>query len=175
MRTPDPAHSPRADIATPGADCFATFFDSTRLHLIGFLHLQGAEHSDAIDIAHDTLDLAYEHWATIRNPRAWAFTTAIRALRRRQATLKRLTTELPETLCPTSSRETSHSEYLHDIVQVLGTLPDQQRQVMAWSLYGHTPADIAEALELNPDTVRSNLRHARQTVSARITLPEDQR
>jgi len=48
-------------------------------------------------------------------------------------------------------------------------LPDRQRQVFDLvDLQGHSPAEVAEALELSPSTVRVTLLRARRSIRSRI-------
>jgi RNA polymerase sigma-70 factor (ECF subfamily) len=48
--------------------------------------------------------------------------------------------------------------------------------ILAWSLDGFTPAQIAQALRIAPATVRSNLRHVRERLRRhRAAPPGDQR
>jgi RNA polymerase sigma-70 factor (ECF subfamily) len=48
-------------------------------------------------------------------------------------------------------------------------LPDRQREVFALAdLQGHTPAEIAAMMELEPVTVRTHLLRARRSIRARI-------
>lgn len=63
-----------------------------------------------------------------------------------------------------------------DLIELLATLPGLQRTVLAWSLDGFTPAEIAQALRVDPATVRSNLRHVRERLRRhRAAPPDDQR
>lgn len=54
-------------------------------------------------------------------------------------------------------------------VELLATLPDTQRTVLAWSLDGFAPAAIGTALGMPASTVRSNLRHARERLNRRVS------
>jgi RNA polymerase sigma factor (sigma-70 family) len=47
------------------------------------------------------------------------------------------------------------------VLEGLAALPDRQRQVMAWRYDGYSPEEIAELLDMNVSTVRSNIRHAK--------------
>jgi RNA polymerase sigma-70 factor (ECF subfamily) len=52
-------------------------------------------------------------------------------------------------------------EQRHTVMRLLDLLPARQRQVMAWTYDGATPAEIADSLKISSDAVRSNLRKAR--------------
>ncbi|WP_203789367.1 RNA polymerase sigma factor [Paractinoplanes rishiriensis] len=50
------------------------------------------------------------------------------------------------------------------VLALVGRLPREQRAVMAFTYDGWSPAEIAELLEKDPQTVRSTLRQARIAV-----------
>ena len=55
------------------------------------------------------------------------------------------------------------------VLAVLAALPDEQREVWALTeLEAMTAAEIAEALDISPNTVSSRLRLARQTIARRL-------
>jgi RNA polymerase sigma factor (sigma-70 family) len=56
------------------------------------------------------------------------------------------------------------------VLQVLRSLPPQQRAVMAWTIDGFTPAEIAEQLECDPAAVRKNLQRARESLKRTLSL-----
>lgn len=57
-------------------------------------------------------------------------------------------------------------EQRHEVLRVLDLLPLRQRQVMAWTLDGYPPAQIADELGITAEAVRSSLRKARRTLAA---------
>jgi RNA polymerase sigma factor (sigma-70 family) len=72
---------------------------------------------------------------------------------------------VPDTSSPLSAA--SEAE-LHDearvVLAALADLPPKQRQVMAWSIDGFSPAEIAGELDVDPATVRQNLAKARKNL-----------
>jgi len=56
-------------------------------------------------------------------------------------------------------------EQRHEVLRVISQLPPRQRQVMAWTFDGYTPAEIAEILRLAPDAVRQSLAKARRALA----------
>jgi RNA polymerase sigma-70 factor (ECF subfamily) len=56
----------------------------------------------------------------------------------------------------------------HQVIEQLGLLPPRQRQVMAWTFDGYTPAEIAEELGLSSATVRGSMRKARNTLARHV-------
>ena len=50
------------------------------------------------------------------------------------------------------------------VLAALAALPPKQRQVMAWSIDGYSPAEIARKLGADPTAVRQNLTKARKNL-----------
>ncbi|RKN05397.1 RNA polymerase sigma factor [Streptomyces radicis] len=149
---------------------FSAFYRATVPGLVGFLVNQGATLSVAADVAQETLIKAYQRWSDLDNPRAWAHRVASRALIRRIAEVREEPVErVPE---PTSllPRPDAAAEWetRHDILRALVQLPYRQRQVMAWTLGGYTPAEIAEELGMTPEAVRASLLKARRAAVAQL-------
>ncbi|MEW1548299.1 sigma factor-like helix-turn-helix DNA-binding protein [Streptomyces tsukubensis] len=65
-------------------------------------------------------------------------------------------------------------EARYDVLPLLQSLPMKQRQVMAWTLAGFTPADIADQLGEPAANVRANLRLARRAAAAYLTAREEE-
>jgi RNA polymerase sigma-70 factor (ECF subfamily) len=171
---PDPDPAPRQQVedtqsASPDDLIvveFARFYRETAPALVRFLVLQGTQVADAADIAQDTLSSAYTHWHKITNPRAWSFRTASRAwIRHAVATShEELAADPPRSpLLGTIPTDAWHLR--HELITALAALPARQRQVMAWTLSGYTPTEIAEELSLTSDQVRANLRLARRALA----------
>uniref|UniRef100_UPI003F499906 RNA polymerase sigma factor n=1 Tax=Streptomyces chartreusis TaxID=1969 RepID=UPI003F499906 len=155
---------------------FSAFYRSTIRPLVAFLINQGAAVHVAADIAQDTMTSAYRRWSELHTPRPWAYKVASRALVRKFATIdEEPVEEIPE---PTSllARPDAIGEWetRHDALPLLRSLPPRQRQVLAWTLAGFTPADIAEHLALPGDTVRANLRKARRAAAAYLKAREEE-
>ncbi|GAA1069081.1 hypothetical protein GCM10009647_090990 [Streptomyces sanglieri] len=157
----------RQDLRNETDEEFSAFYRSTIRPLVAFLINQGAAVHVAADIAQDTMTSAYRRWNELRTPRPWVYKVASRALVRRFAsTEEEPVGEIPE---PTSllARPDAIEEWetRHDTLPMLRSLPPRQRQVLAWTLAGFTPGDIAEHLGLPSDTVRANLLKARRAAA----------
>lgn len=157
---------------------FSAFYRSGIRPLVAFLINQGATVHVAADIAQDAMTAAYRRWTDLRSPRAWVHTVASRALVRQFAALEEdLVDDLPE---PTSllarPDDIAEWESLHTLRPLLESLPPRQRQVLAWTFAGFTPADIATHVGggLTAETVRANLKKARRTAAAHFAREEDQ-
>ncbi|MEU4180406.1 sigma-70 family RNA polymerase sigma factor [Streptomyces sp. NPDC026589] len=153
---------------------FASFYRDVLSSLVGFLINQGACVRDAADIAQESMTDAYRCWGDIEYPKAWVHKAASRALVRKVAQIEELVEDVPE---PTSllPRPDAIAEWevRHDALLILRGLPPRQRQVMAWTLNGFTPTDIAHHLGLSAETVRANLKKARRAAVARIKEREE--
>jgi RNA polymerase sigma factor (sigma-70 family) len=156
---------------------FSEFYRKFVPTLVAFLVWQGARLPDATDIAQDTMIKAYQRWSEIRQPQAWARTVASRALASRMASSKEDPVDhLPEssTLLATSF-DVEAWERRHEVLRALDRLPPRQRQVMAWTLDGYTPGEIAEELRISPEAVRANLMKARRSLVVHLNTPQDER
>src|SRR5690606_29875874 len=56
-------------------------------------------------------------------------------------------------------------ELRHDLLPLLRTLPPRQRQVLAWTLSGFTPAEIAAELRMTSNAVSASLKKARRAAT----------
>ena len=78
---------------------FAACYRSEKLPLVRFLMNHGATQHEAHDIAQETFTQAWQHWSSIRAPRAWLRTVALRefyrGLPRREAPVDPLPDILP--------------------------------------------------------------------------------
>lgn len=172
-RTPSVPSAPLDTDTSSTDDAFTMFYPATIKPLIAFLILQGASLPDAAEVAQDTLLSAYERWDTLDNPRAWSYRVASRAWARKHFSIKEdLTADQPEPSPVLCTTEIEHWELEYDAVRAISALPSRQRQVMAWTLYGFTPNEIAQELGMSNDAVRSNLHKARRALSTRLSRTE---
>lgn len=156
--------------SSPRPGSFDEFYRCERPRLDVFVRRMGATWEEAKDIAQDTMLAAFIHWKEITNPRAWVRVAAVRKFlrqqeRSRQGTELAYRSEWGVSSCYTPPATYEETEIVLDAI---GKLPSAQRQVMAWSIDGYTPAEIAGILGENVATVRSNLRHARRQLAERL-------
>ncbi|MBT2225658.1 hypothetical protein KLK06_07315 [Nonomuraea sp. NEAU-A123] len=52
---------------------------------------------------------------------------------------------------------------------MLRGLPHRQRQVLAWTFSGYTPAEIADQLGMTPNAVSASLKKARRAAIKHLT------
>ncbi|MEV7068855.1 sigma-70 family RNA polymerase sigma factor [Streptomyces collinus] len=155
---------------------FSAFYRKTISRLVGFLVNHGATLPMAADIAQDTMTKAYGRWTELHEPQAWVHTVASRAyIRRATHVPEDPVDQVPE---PTSllPRPDAIAEWetLHDTLQLVKRLPYRQRQVLAWTLSGYTPSEIAEQLELTSEAVRASLKRARRAVAQYVKQGEEE-
>ncbi|MFJ3901360.1 RNA polymerase sigma factor [Streptomyces sp. NPDC090025] len=153
---------------------FAAFYRAMIKPLVGFLVRQGASLPLAADIAQETMLSAHRRWADLRAPKAWVHTVASRELGRvLYGTKEEPVAELPAPTALLAHPDLASAWEAQDLaLRVLAALPPRQRQVLAWTLAGFRPVEIAEQLELSAETVRGNLRKARLAAAAFLTAEE---
>ncbi|MEW2570174.1 sigma-70 family RNA polymerase sigma factor [Streptomyces sp. NPDC047070] len=187
MSAHDPADSadpPAAPPAPPGQHHrvryqkdheFSAFYLAAIRPLTGFLINHGAGVQAAADIAQEVMADVYRNWERISHPRAWVHTGASRMLVRKVASVEEPVDEVPE---PTSlvPRPDAIAEWeaQHDALPLLRSLPVKQRQVLAWTLAGFTPTDIADHLGQPAENVRANLKKARRAAAAYLKAREEE-
>ncbi|WP_433464052.1 RNA polymerase sigma factor [Spirillospora sp. CA-128828] len=150
-------------------EAFAACYRTEKLKVVRYLINQGANEHEAHDAAQAAFMQAFRQWDTIRNPRNWLFTVARREF---------LAAQVPETptdtflaaQAPATPSPIDLSDQAREVLATLETLPVKQRQVMALSVDEFTPAEIAEQLRADRDTVRQNLRKARQNLKSRLGI-----
>ncbi|MGW2787032.1 RNA polymerase sigma factor [Streptomyces populi] len=165
----------RHPVREPKDADFAAFYRENIRPLTGFLINHGASVQSAADIAQEVMTDAYRNWERITHPKAWVHKAASRALVRSIASVEEPVDDVPE---PTSlvPRPDAIAEWeaQHDALPLLRSLPMKQRQVLAWTLAGFTPTDIADHLGLPAENVRANLKKARRAAAAYLKAREEE-
>jgi len=152
---------------SPREDEFAAFYRGFVTRLVGFLIWQGSPACLAADLAQETMIQAWRQWETIEHPDAWARRVASRGLVRHFSRTEEdpvAQPPQPTSLAPNPDRLTEW-ENNQQILDLLAKLPPRQRQVLAWSVDGFSPTEIATELGITPETVRGNLLKARRSVA----------
>jgi RNA polymerase sigma factor (sigma-70 family) len=186
--TPGSADAPRQPLADPapgrppaessvpggeepdGGDEFACFYREHVGRLVAYLFYQGATAPLAADIAQDAMITAYRRWSAITSPRAYVYKVAYKAFLRHVLDAPELPVgEVPEppVLLPRPEEAEAWLQ-TQQIIQVLRALPPRQRQVLALTIDGWTPAEMAEMLGIDPAAVRSSLRKARRAAGEHL-------
>ena len=167
-----PQHDrPSAVDAETDVAAFTAFYRRTTPKLVAFLRWQGASLPDATDCVQDTMIAAFQQWPTLHTPAAWCRLVASRTYARRLASLHEDPVSDVETTGAVlrSDADLDGLEQRHTVLRCLDRLPPRQRQVMAWIYDGATPTEVADALNLTPEAVRSTLYKARATLRAYLS------
>lgn len=166
-------------LGAPSSDydaAFAAFYRDFMPRLTRFLLWQGAPLAEAVDIAQETMTALYKDWLRVRSPQAWSRRVGSRRWGRRIATLAHELCTDPGDIAGTGvvtsvprligADQVRAFEQHHDVLKLLEELPPRQRQVLAWTYEGYTPAEIAEELQLTPQAVRASLHKARHAAAS---------
>jgi RNA polymerase sigma factor (sigma-70 family) len=171
--TADPGHDTTSAPSRPSPDlaevtAFSEFYRESVPRLVIFLRVQGASLAEAADCVQETMIQALPpKWATLDTPYAWCRTVASRTYFKRVADRR----EDPMAdvgmagyplIAP--GADITVLEQHHEVLRLFDRLPPRQRQVMAWTYDGVKPAEIAQELDMNPQTVRATLRDARKNL-----------
>ncbi|MEV4755452.1 RNA polymerase sigma factor [Micromonospora sp. NPDC049559] len=147
---------------------FPDYYREDFARLIRFLITQGASLAEAEDVAQETMKAALLVWPTIDHPQAWTRLVARRTLwRGRRQSLRERELMLRHGRLDEVTEAIFDTEVCH-VLQLLNRLPVEQRDVMAWTIDGYTPNEIASRTGQKPATVRSHLRYARRQLIRRL-------
>lgn len=157
------------------AAAFEVFYRSYAARLVGLLIWQGAEGYLATDLAQDAMRKVWERWSEIRDPWAWVRQTAGRALIRHLIDDRETTADWVVSPLLTSPDAVAELEARYTVLRLLKGLPFRQRQVLALTLDGLAPKEIADELDLTPEAVRASLKKARRRTAELLREEEDDR
>jgi RNA polymerase sigma factor (sigma-70 family) len=147
---------------------FTEFFRREMGPLVAFVRRAGYTMEHAKDAAQEAMTRAYVEWSSLEQPRAWVRTTAIRyAAADKTRTYDGVLRAVAGgwSVSAHTDPEVALQGYEQEqLLKSLGALPPKQRLVMAWHLDGFSNFEISEQLDMAPNTVRSNFRHAREAL-----------
>ena len=141
---------------------FERFYREHLRRLVAYLLYQGAPAHLAAELAQEAMIVAYQRWGTISSPRSYVWTVAYREFIRRSLDPELPTAEVPERVILPHPEEAEQWLQKQLVIDVLKALPPRQRQVLALTLDGWAPAQIAVLLDIDSAAVRSNLMKARR-------------
>ena len=155
---------PNTEVVLSGLD-FPSCYERELSSLIWFVMSLGADAHRAADVAQSTFTEAFLVWDRIQYPNAWLRRVAGRIYYRTMVPQETPVDVLPDRQGPLSA---ATEVELHDearaVLAALADLPPKQRQVMAWSIDGFSPGEIALELHVDPAAVRQNLAKARKNL-----------
>ncbi|MEU6484944.1 sigma-70 family RNA polymerase sigma factor [Streptomyces sp. NPDC046887] len=153
-------------------DAYEVFFEEQYPRVVAMLiAYRGFAPEIAEEAAAEAMIRLYGRWHTVRSPRAWVRTVALRVA-------VGLAADRPMGLPEWEVADGRPAEELEAALLALaaGTaaakLPPRQREVMALALADLSPAEIAETLGSTPEQVRGNLAHARRTMRTLMEMEE---
>lgn len=150
-------------------------YRAERINLMTYLMSMGADPHEADDAVQAAFIQALRVWPTIRQPRAWLYKVALREYYRADTRTRTRETPagnaLPERAEPLDSSDIVLLDEEEEMVRAaIAALPGRQRQVMALTLAGFAPAEIAEQLGCDPAAVRQNQVRARGNLARQLGL-----
>ena len=140
---------------------FTVFYRGHMPRLVRFLVLDGARPALAAELAQEVMAALWRGWDTVESPWPWTRTAAARAWIRYRTQVPELPTDIVESSLLVSAEDAAAVEVRHDLLRLLRLLTPRERQVMARTYDGDTPAEIAAELQITEATVRSTQRNAR--------------
>jgi RNA polymerase sigma-70 factor (ECF subfamily) len=146
------------------SDDFEGFFRAEYRGLVVYVRSLGARHADAEDAASEAMLQAHRRWRSLRQPRNWTRKAAYHAYLQQKEKSDRLRRycQLLAGKGHLGDAVVSGVEGEELVRQALGRLPSTQAAVVALTLDGYRPEEIAEILGKSSEAVRSSLREARR-------------
>lgn len=155
----------------PAATDFSACYARELSSLTWFVMSLGADAHRAADVAQSAFAEAFAVWDRIQHPTAWLRRVAGRLYYRHLVTQETSVEDVPDRQGPLSAASVVE---LHDearrVLKALADLPPKQRQVMAWTIDGFSPAEIARELDVDPATVRQSLAKARKNLKQQLGI-----
>lgn len=147
---------------------FVDFFEQQHRRLVLFLASRGVDLADAEDIAQTVFMQVLIRWDAVQNPCAYSYQVGkneVVALAKRQRSDRDADQRWADSqVACSASEDVYHRGDVGIVHNALAILSPRQREVMAKIYAGEQVGDIAEALGIVTSTVRSNLRHGRDTL-----------
>jgi RNA polymerase sigma factor (sigma-70 family) len=153
-------------------DAIAAFYEKEMPQLVLFVAtISRLDVHAAADIAQTAFERALPRWPGLQYPKAWLYRVARHeAIARGEAIRREMPAEtIPDQPDPTSAAIAAElREEQRQVMACLQQLPPKQREVMTWTLAGFSDAEIAMAMGLTADAVKSNRRYARGSLRKRL-------
>lgn len=161
----------KADLDPSTLTGFPSYYRTDFTPLINFVMNLGAKQEEARDVAQEAMQAAMRAWPEIEHPHAFTRKVATRVFLRdiqkrrriREAVLK--DADHRTVASPDIAARQADDRF---VLELLNLLAPEQRTVMAWTIDGYGPGEIAEMTGHKPATVRSHLRHARHRLGREL-------
>jgi RNA polymerase sigma factor (sigma-70 family) len=110
-------------------------------------------------------------WDRIQHPTAWLRRVAGRLYYRHLVPQETSVEDVPDQQGPLSAvGAVELRDEARAVLAALADLPPKQRQVMAWTIDGFSPAEIARELDVDPATIRQSLAKARKNLKQQLGI-----
>jgi RNA polymerase sigma factor (sigma-70 family) len=152
-------------VHSPDHDAFTVFFEKEYRSIVAMVMRAGATLDDAEDAVIETMSLGAGRFPELENPGAWTRKVALRRFIRKTRRDRERVNKEQLAAHPVEELDLDDGDLLRLVRKLIEHLPPAQRQVMAYHLDDCTTAEIACLMGSPPDTVRSNLRHARRALA----------
>jgi RNA polymerase sigma factor (sigma-70 family) len=147
--------------------CYARELSS----LVWFVMSLGADAHRAADVAQSAFAEAFVVWDRIQHPTAWLRRVAGRLYYRHLDPRETPVQDVPDRQGPLSAAsEVELRDEARAVLAALADLPPKQRQVMAWTIDGFSPAEIARELDIDPAVIRQSLAKARKNLKPQLGI-----
>jgi len=153
------------------SESFDAYYRRDYRKLVGLAYVLSGSHWAAEDLAQDALTEAHRKWSTVRDyddPAGWVrrvminkSTSRLRRLRSETKGLMRIGNRRTESIHPT--------ERAHEVWDAVRELPNRQAQVIALFYWEDRSVNqIAEILNVSPETAKTHLKRARTALSTKL-------
>jgi RNA polymerase sigma-70 factor (ECF subfamily) len=147
--------------------CYARELSS----VVWFVMSLGADPHRAADVAQSAFAEAFVVWDRIQHPTAWLRRVAGRLYYRHLVPQETSVEDVPDQQGPLSAAGAVElRDEARAVLAALADLPPKQRQVMAWTIDGFSPAEIARELDVDPATIRQSLAKARKNLKQQLGI-----
>lgn len=141
---------------------FAGYYEGDYTPLVGLLIRSGASRHEAEDVAQEAMHVALMSWPTIQSPKAFVRKVALRILHRSWQVAEREVSAARRVAQDAMVEAFDANEDRPEVMCMLRGLPEAQRVAFVLHHDGYGHAEISAITGQQRDTVRSNVRHARQ-------------
>lgn len=155
------------DVPSGGRDEFAVFFTDTWPDLVAFCHASTSSGHLAEEITQEALTRVYTRYASLREPRPYAFRVAANLVRRAWRESQR-----SELLEPQALPGGSAAAPCTDTLDAVRRLPSRLSSVVLLHYYADLPVEaVARLLHRPTGTIKRRLHEARALLA--VALQED--
>ncbi len=149
---------------------FGQWWAESEPELLGAARRQGIDPDNSRDVVQDLAVLAiknYQRFSEKEEFRRWAFARLHWLILDRFRLAQRAAGGSADVEVPVDAKQENET-LVREMLELVGTLPTRQRQVMMMTIQGHSPAAIAAKLGITGATVRSLRRFGRSHLAVML-------